>query len=319
MAIMGFKQFITEQEKKVNPNTLISDINEILVGYFLNGKKWYDTEAKTKYEQRVEQVTPENLERATGHARVMADEFLQYAKREGYRLPVKHVYWTARPNIMTKLVGVEVDQTKNPTDTLIQFSGGPSNGWLGLSAKSTKGKGEIGFKNPGVGTVDKALGTNIGKTYKQQLEQAIAVLGLPDTDSKRKLFIRADVKLKQKTEKLGVLMLAAMRDDLYSRLDLMKPKELLQYLMTDWMNADVMYPPYVKITGQGNKPPYTATVMDPTKNEKLEALSTLKFKLEKVGNESIGVMANDKKIMKMRFKFESEKLASSVKMSGEAW
>jgi len=319
MAIMGFKEFITEQEKKVNPNTLISDINEILVGYFLNGEKWYDTEAKAKYEQRVKQVTPENLERATGHAKVMAEEFLKYAKREGYRLPVKHVYWTARPNIMTKLVGVEVDQTKNPTDTLIQFSGGPSNGWLGLSAKSTKGKGEIGFKNPGIGTVDKALGTNIGETYKQQLSQAIAVLSLPDTDSKRKPFIRADSKLKEKTEKLGVLMLAAMRDDLYSRLNVMKPKELLEYLMKDWMNADVMYPPYVKITGQGNKPPYTATVMDPTKNEKLEALSTLKFKLEKVGNESIGVMANDKKIMKMRFKFESEKLASSVKMSGEAW
>jgi len=319
MAIMGFRSFITEQEKKVNPNTLISDINEILVGYFLNNEKWYDTEAKAKYEQRVKQVTPENLERATGHAKVMAEEFLKYAKREGYRLPVKNVYWTARPNIMTRLVGVEVDQTKNPTDTLIRFSGGPSDGWLGLSAKSTKGKGEIGFKNPGVGTVDKALGTNIGETYKQQLAQAIAVLGLPDTDAKRKPFIRADVKLKQKTEKLGVLMLAAMRDDLYSRLALMKPKELFEYLMKDWMNADVMYPPYVKITGQGNKPPYSATVMDPTKNEKLEALSSLKFKLEKVGNESIGVIADGKKIMKMRFKFESEKLASSVKMSGEAW
>ena len=45
----------------------------------------------------------------------------------------------------------------------------------------------------------------------------------------------------------------------------------------------------------------------------------LKFKLEKVGNESIGVMANNKKVFKMRFKFESEKLASSLKMSGESW
>jgi len=319
MAIMGFKAFITEQEKKVNPNTLISDINEILVGYFLNNEKWYDNQAKAKYLQRIKQVTPENLNRATGHAKVMAEEFLKYAKTHGYKLPIKHIYWTARPGIMTTIVGVEVDQSKNPTDTLILFSRGPSNGWLGLSAKSTKGRGEIGFKNPGVGTVDKALGTNIGETYKQQLAQAVAVLGLPNTDAKRKLFIRANAKLKEKTEKLGVLMLAAMRDDLYSRLNLMKPKDLLEYLMTDWMNADVMYPPYVKITGQGNKEPYSATVLDPTKNEKLDALASLKFELEKVGNESIGVMANNKKIMKMRFKFESEKLASSIKMSGEAW
>ena len=319
MAIIGFKQFITEQEKKVNPNTLISDINEILVGYFLNNEKWYDNEAKAKYEQRVKQVTPENLERATGHARVMADEFIKYAKDKGYKLPVIGVHWTARPNIMTKLVGVEVDQTKNPTDTLIQFKGGPSDGWLGLSAKSTKGKGEIGFKNPGVGTIDNALGTKIGTTYKQQLAQAVAALGLPATDSQRKTFIRANPKIKEKTEQLGIIMLAAMLDDLYTRLSKMKPKELLDYIMSDWMNADVLYPPYVKITGQGNKPPYSASVMDPTKNEKLEALASLDFKLEKVGNESIGIMAHKKKIMKMRFKFESEKLASSVKMSGEAW
>jgi len=43
------------------------------------------------------------------------------------------------------------------------------------------------------------------------------------------------------------------------------------------------------------------------------------IKLEKVGNESIGVSAGGKKIMKMRFKFESEKMASSVKLSGDPW
>jgi hypothetical protein len=319
MAILGFKSFITEQAKKMNQNTLVSDINEILVGFFLNNEKWYDREAKTKYDERKNQVSEEDLTRAIGHAKVMAEEFLKYAKEKGYRLPVKGVYWTARPNIMTKLVGVEVDQTKNPTDTLIRFASGPSDGWLGLSAKSTKGKGEIGFKNPGIGTVDGALGTSIGKTYKEQLAQAVVQLGLPDTDAKRKPFIRSDAKLKAKTEALGQMMLSAMRDDLYTRLAKMTPKELFNYLIEDWMNADVMYPPYVKITGQGNKPPFSATVMDPTKNEKLDALGTLKLKIEKVGNESIGVMADGKKIMKIRFKFESEKLASSLKLSGEAW
>ena len=303
----------------MNQNTLISDINEILVGYYLNSEKWYDNEAKAKYEQRLKQVTDESLERATGHAKVMAEEFLKYAKEKGYKLPVIGVYWTARPNIMTKLVGVEVDQRKNPTDTLIRFKGGPSDGWLGLSAKSTKGKGEIGFKNPGIGTVDKALGTNIGETYKDQLRQAVEKLKLPDSDAKRKIFIRGNPSVKRQTEPLGIQMLGAMRDDLYKKLSSMKIKDLFDHLMTEWMNADVMYPPYVKITGQGNKAPYSATVLDPTENPKLEALSTLDIKLEKVGNESIGIMAHGKKIMKMRFKFESEKLASSVKMSGEAW
>ncbi len=86
--------------------------------------------------------------------------------------------------------------------------------------------------------------------------------------------------------------------------------DLLKYLLNYWMDADLLYPPYVKVTGQGKKAPYKAVVMDPTDNPKLEALRKYQIKLEKVGNESIGVSAGSKKIMKIRFKFESEKLAS---------
>jgi hypothetical protein len=103
------------------------------------------------------------------------------------------------------------------------------------------------------------------------------------------------------------------------RLKKFNQKDLMKYLLSDWMDAEVLIPPYVKVTGQGNKPPYKAVVMDPTDNEKLNALSKYEIKLEKVGNESIGVLAGTKKIMKIRFKFESEKMASSVKLSGDPW
>lgn len=314
---MGFKHFFTEAT--MNQNTLMSDINEILVGYYLNGEKWYDTDAKAKYEQRVSQSSPEDVARATGQAKVMADEFLKWAKAQGYDGNVVGVYWTARPNIMTKLVGVEVDQRKNPTDTLIRFRKGPADGWLGLSAKSTKGKGDIGFKNPGVGTIDAALKTNIGSTYKNQLQQAVDKLNLPGTDKARKVFIRANPKIKVQTEQLGIQMLSAMRDDLMNAMKKLNQVTLQKYILSDWMDAESMYPPYIKVTGQGNKEPYQATVMDPLSNPKLEALMGNKITLEKVGNESIGVKAGPKKVMKIRFKFESEKLASSVKLSGEPW
>jgi len=302
-------------------NTLVSDINEILVGYFLNNEKWYDNEAKTKYNLRVKQVSPIDLNRATEHAKVMASEFLSWAKNKGYTTPIREVYWTARPGVMTRIVGVEVDQKLNTADTLIKFKSGPSNGWLGLSAKSTKGQGEIGFKNPGIGTIDRLLNLKIGEEYKNQLQQAINLYKLPSTDSTRKPFLRnpKNKNLRSTTEELGVRMLSAMRNELYNKLITLKPKEVYKHITENWMNANVMYPPYVKVTGKGEKPPYTATVIDPTKNEKLDALASLNFSFEKVGNESIGVMANEKKIMKMRFKFESEKLASSVKMSGESW
>jgi hypothetical protein len=65
--------------------------------------------------------------------------------------------------------------------------------------------------------------------------------------------------------------------------------------------------------------PYTAEVQDPLDNDKLVALRDNRITLESVGNESIGVKAGIKQILKMRFKFESEKMASSLKMSGDPW
>ena len=309
-----FKQYSLNESR----NTLVADVNELLVGYYLNNEKWYDDSAKKQYENRVKEVDPKDLERATGHAEIMAKEFLKYARQKGYG-KVSKVYWTARAGSMTKLTGVDVDQRKNPTDTLIKFSTGPSDGWLGLSAKSTKGKGEIGFKNPGAGTVDKKLNIDLVNTYKQILEKTINDLDLPKSTKQRKSFIRANNEIKSKTTKIGTDLMSDLRDKLFTKLDSMSNSDLLDYFLDDWLDANIMYPPYVKVTGKGNKKPFSASLVEPTENEKNEALKSLDFALEKVGNESIGIKAKGKKIFKMRFKFESEKMASSMKLSGESW
>ena len=309
-----FKQYSLNESR----NTLVADVNELLVGYYLNNEKWYDDSAKKQYENRVKEVDPKDLERATGHAEIMAKEFLKYARQKGYG-KVSKVYWTARAGSMTKLTGVDVDQRKNPTDTLIKFSTGPSDGWLGLSAKSTKGKGEIGFKNPGAGTVDKKLNIDLVNTYKQILEKTINDLDLPKSTKQRKSFIRANNEIKSKTTKIGTDLMSDLRDKLFTKLDSMDNSDLLDYFLDDWLDANVMYPPYVKVTGKGSKKPFSASLVEPTENEKNEALKSLDFALEKVGNESIGIKAKGKKIFKMRFKFEAEKMASSMKLSGESW
>ena len=48
-------------------------------------------------------------------------------------------------------------------------------------------------------------------------------------------------------------------------------------------------------------------------------MSAKKIIVEKVGRYSIGVIADGKKILKMRAKYESEKIASSLKFSGDPW
>jgi hypothetical protein len=300
-------------------NTILSDINEIQTGYFLNNENWFDNEAKKQFNLRVKQAKSNEVADAIGKSKIMAQEFKKWAKNNGYSGIVEQVWWTARPGSMKSAVGYDVDQKKNPTDILVKFTEGPCDGFLGLSAKATQGKSDIGFKNPGIGTIDRNLKMNLSDEYNNQLEQTIRKFALPESAQKRKEYIRANSGIKKQTEEIGIQVLSAMRDELMIRLEKFKQKELLKYLLSDWMDAEVLKPPYVKVTGQGNKEPYRAIVMDPTKNEKLDALSKYKIVLEKVGNESIGVKAGEKKVMKIRFKFESEKMASSVKLSGEPW
>ncbi len=252
-------------------------------------------------------------------AEVMAKEFISWAKSNGYSGTVKQVWWTARPGSMAVAVGQPVDQKKNPTDILVRFTDGPSDGFLGLSAKATKTKGDIGFKNPGLGTIDKNLGLNLKDVVDSVTNQAVSKFDMPKEASTRKEFIRQNSKIKTETEKLGTKLLSDLRDQLLIRLEKMKQSELLKYILSDWMDAEVLYPPYIKVTGQGSAKPYSATISNPIDNPKLIALSTSDIILEKVGNDSIGIKAGKYKIMKMRFKFESEKLASSMKMSGDPW
>ena len=300
-------------------NTVLSDINEIYIGFILAGNKWFDNAAKNHYNSRAKIALPFEIRDAQGKSVAMAAEFLSWAKKNGYSGRVKSVWWTARPGSMSSAVGQEVDQKKNPTDILVLFTSGPANGFLGLSAKATKTKGDIGFKNPGLGTIDRNLKLTLGDRYKKVLDAMIIKLKLPISANERKIFLRGNTKLKSITESTGVQLLSEMRDSLLSRLKKMKQPELIKYLLSDWMDAEILYPPYIKVTGQGNKEPYKAVVSDPIKNDKLDALAKYKVTLETIGNESIGVKAGDKKIMKIRFKFESEKMASSLKLSGDPW
>lgn len=89
--------------------------------------------------------------------------------------------------------------------------------------------------------------------------------------------------------------------------------------MNDWMDVRPAPPAYIKVTGHGNSPPYTSSILDPLKNTKSAAIQKMKIKLEKVGNDSVGVTAGGMRIMKMRVKYESQAMASSIKFSGDPW
>ena len=298
-------------------NTDLADVNEIYVAFVLNNNKFPDPASEAQYNKKISLLTPEQGEQQIGRAIIMCDEFLKWAKLNGYS-GVEEVYWTARPGFSFKgVVGVEVNQRKNPTDVLVKFRKG---GFLGLSAKSTSGKGDIGFKNPGVGTIDGDLGLKLNDVNKKAQEKIIKSFKLPTSAQARKTAIRANKALQKETDSLGSLVLSECRDTLIKKLNTLNETKRRDYIIKSWIDASQeLYPPYVKVTGRGTKSPYSASVEDPLNNPKLKAILNDKIIFETVGNDSVGVKAGTKKILKMRFKYESEKLASSLKMSGDPW
>ena len=308
-------------QKKMASNTDQADINEILLGYYCLGGKWTGfvgaTEAKKQLNIKKNKVGEDFYAVQQSRAKIMAEESLKWAKSNGYKGKVSKVWWTARPGILSKAVGYEVDSRKNPTDTLVQFT---DKQFLGLSAKSTKGKGDIGFKNPGVGTVDKALNLELRELVAKENLKFAKKHGLPEATAARKQAIRKSPALVKAANTARDQTLKKIRDTLLKKLESMSAKALREYIVHDWMDAgSIIRPPYIKVTGHGNKAPFTASISDPLNNSKSTAIQTKKIKLEKVGNDSIGVSAGGKKILKMRAKFESQAMASSMKFSGDPW
>ncbi len=318
------KQFEDFYKKKLQEaaETIGADVNEILLGYYLLGGKWAGfqgaSDAKKQLEARKEQMTPEMYDIQADRAKAMAKETMAWAKENGYKGKVKKAWWTARPGILSQAVGQPVDSRKNPTDTLIQFSDGK---FLGISAKSSGQNVEIGFKNPGIGTLDKDLGLNISQMIKKEEEKVVKKHDLPASKKARKAFIRENPEIQKDTRAKGLKILGMVRDTVIKKLSSMKQEDLRRYLLTSWMDAgSEVYPPYIKVTGRfGGKKQATADIVDPIKNPKLDAILQKPIKLHANGTDSIGVEAKGKRIMSGRAKYESEKIASSVKFSVEGW
>ena len=298
------------------------DVNEIMLGFYALGNTWSGfqnaNEAQKQLDIRKKQVDEKTYDIQSKRAKVMADEVKKWAKKNGYKGNVIKAWWTARPNVLSKAIGADVDSSKNPTDTLLQFADG---NFLGVSAKSTKGSSEIGFKNPGLGRIDKDLGLDNTSIRSGIENNTIAELGLPKNQKARKKYIRNNEEIKKRTNKIGLEIIEKIRDNTLNKMKSMNQEELRKYILGSWMDAgSEMYPRYIKVTGRyGDKKPVKADIVDPLSNPKLKALLSNTIKLEPLGVASIGVSAGGKKLMRARVKWESEKLASSMDFSVEGW
>jgi hypothetical protein len=269
-------------------------------------------------------------------AKEMAKAFIKKASEMGFS-NIERVIWTAQDSkSMQKAIGggIEIDQKKNPADALAKFNKSPDSKkpWLGASLKAKKGAGNVPFKNAGWGTVEEELnlgvipgGISIKNKQEDSLKELIKELNFSDSfysmnNDGKKAFIEKDPNLKKLVNEKGFEILEMCRDKMLEGLNNLSQVKILNYLVNSWLDGGELYPRYIKITGNvagGKNKVYSAHVWDPVKNPVVDALQTEKITFNKKGRDSIDVMAGGIKIFKIRVKYSSVKLASSVKLSGE--
>jgi len=300
-------------------------VNELLVTYYLNKNKWPDNQTKHHFEQNKRGLTAEQYAQQDGRAKVMAEAFINSAKKYGWR-GIRKVIWTAVDSTALQRAvdpkrKLNIDPRTNPSDIVVEFISAPQGAskFLGLSAKSQRGgnKPGITFKNPGISTIDSDLGINLESIYKKDLEKFIKKYHLNPIESRRKIEIRLSRGLDKAVNEVAADVITKIRDALLKKFKTMQNKQLQYHFLTRWLDAEEIFPPYLKVIGEGLKEPYKAKVEDPRNNDKLENINTGKIKVSAGGSNTIIVFAGNIKIFTIRAKFKDQKMASSIKFSAE--
>lgn len=305
-------------------NTHQSDINEIGLGYFLAGEQWFDPSAKAHFDAKKKLLTNEQVEMQMGRAQAMAHAVKGFLKQKFGQVMIAQIFWTARPNTMQKAIAetvipghLNVDHPKNPTDILIKLKSGE---FIGVSAKSSANKSDIAFKNPSMGTIERALKVSWKPLVESRIAKVVKQYKLPESNEARATFVRKRSGLQAVTSAVGDEILETLRDQYFHKLNTLTQKNLRAFLLTEWYSSSgSLYPPYVKVTGIGTSVPFVAKIENPLQNPKLTALQSQKLTLERVGKVAVGVKAGGMRLLTMRWKWNGEKMCSPIKLSGEPW
>lgn len=278
--------------------THLSDINELSLGYVLNAYRWWDSTARETFNTKCRRLSSMGLRQSVGvqveRGRVMAAAFLAWFPQR----TITTVAWVAR-------------QKTHPADIMVVFNDETP---FGISCKSTNGFGDIGMKNPGVGPLEKLLGLDLKAVVKAAELEMILRYGLPKSADARKAAIRLVPDVLESCRLRGSVVLNEIRDRVLQSLQVRDNGFLAGFLKTSLLDCDeTTRPRYIKITGFGNGSvahPYAAKVHDPFAVD-LSGTVTV----ESAGSNSIIFSHNGHSVCRLRPKFESEPLASTLKFS----
>jgi hypothetical protein len=301
--------------------THLSDLNELSLGYVLNHQQWWNKQARDTFNakfSRLKGIPRPVLANQVSRGQAMAKSVLQYLSERG--LTVVEVHWVARPGTLQQLVPYA--SKNHPADVLLRvedhrFDGVPVDGtrWFGVSAKSTNGRGDIGMKSPGSGTLSKLLDVDVNIPVRDAIVEIRETFALPKTAKARKASLRSGPEvIHDAVGAIGQQVLGKVRQVMLETLGGRSQSFLRTFLRTELLDCDseTTWPRYIKVTGFGehDKGTCDAKIHDPFAGTFSGDLS-----VEPIGSNGVGFRENGKQVCVLRAKFESEPLASTLKFN----
>lgn len=298
-------------------NTTLADINEIYLAYLLAGSDWRHVgkskQVRAQLNRKIKEAGEDHAHTQMSKAKAMYESFTKWSKDS-----VKRTWWVARPDELRTILKQEIKPRDNPSDVLCLMSDGS---YLGLSAKSTnKRSGGIQFKNLGSATIEKDLNIKIASLATEVRESVADEWEMDSSQRKMSDEFRKKPHRLREAKFIGDGVLKAIRNRLLAGLKKTNPDKVRDHITDNWLNVgEMVYPPYVKVTGFGSKEPFTAKIETLADQEQSRLLMQGKLTFEKQGDNTIGVRSDGKKIMRMRAKWRDLPVSSPIKFSGEPW
>lgn len=241
---------------------------------------------------------------------------------------VKDVHWTARQGFDFKAINsnYEAESKENPSDLLVIFDRSTNiDKNLGLSAKSIQSPtGQAPFKNKGMKEIQEELldGNSLTDFIEEQTKTFLKTHpNLSKTASTRKNQIEKLSKTMQEDIKkyANTYVYPGLQDILIKGLKNIGDIDVKYYVLNNLYDT-IKLPRFIKVTGRGTAPPYNAVVSNPLSSSDFKALiSNDSISYEKIGETSVGIKIKGNKLFKIRFKYSSTAMSSSMKLSVEYW
>jgi hypothetical protein len=304
-------------------NTHRADLNELACGYILNGNRWWDRASRDQFNRKNRLLDRVVAEQVVFRGRAQAYKVLEYLTERGES--IGEVHWCARKGTMPCATSKD-----HPADLFLKLSSGT---WFGVSAKQTdKNYGDIGLKNPGCGSLCKLLGVNVKPAIQEAIREVVNRYSLPKAADARKASIRAAPEEVQKgVWALGDQLLGLVRTEVLQSLGDRPGAFLRTFLEQSLLDCDHAgtFPRYIKVTGYGDQQngniDAALVALEPQNGYRAELYDPFLVQLdgtitcEPIGTNSIGFRHNGEKVCKLRAKFASETLASSLKFAVALW